>query len=186
MIKHSLLYFVISGLWHLVILSILFASSWFIQPRRDIIPPIFFVQSDHITVDFEPERINSAECFSSEPLKVETSEITILSDNDAEKPRLLSSESSSEEKPLLSTSNKPPSYPRLARLLGQEGLVVLLVEITDDGIVSDIKLIKSTGYKLLDESAIKSVKGWRFIPATKNGKTLASRTEIPIRFKLTS
>jgi len=82
-------------------------------------------------------------------------------------------------------SNKPPVYPRIARQLQQEGLVILVAEIDDKGLVSAIKTIKSSGYKLLDDAASKAVKEWSFIPAAKDGRPIKSFLEISIRFKLT-
>lgn len=184
MIKGSVLYFSLSGILHLVIVGGLLGVPWFSQPKGEIDLPAFFVRHEEITIDFEPERINPAECFPSELLKIETAEI-IVSDKDILTESLLSSESSTESKPLLTADNKPPAYPRLARQLNQEGVVILLVEVSENGMVSGIKVIKSTGYKLLDDSAIKTVKEWRFIPPTKDGKKVSSSIEIPIRFKLT-
>ena len=87
------------------------------------------------------------------------------------------------------TSVKPikaprPSYPRFAREQGWEGTAVLRVTIDDDGKVSAVTSQKSSGFSILDESALHTVKQWRFVPA-KNGEfAVRSVVDIPIRFDL--
>jgi TonB family protein len=60
--------------------------------------------------------------------------------------------------------NPPPIYPRFARQRGYQGKVALNLLISNTGIVTKIKLLQSSGYKILDNSAIKTVKQWRFVP----------------------
>lgn len=81
-------------------------------------------------------------------------------------------------------SNPLPVYPPLARQLGQEGRVVLQVEVNENGSALSVSIIKSSGFKLLDEEALKTVKNWLFIPATKNSKPVPGTIKIPINFKL--
>jgi len=80
--------------------------------------------------------------------------------------------------------NPKPEYPALARQRGWEGIVRLLVEVTASGDVASVRLQESCGYKILDKSAIRAVKGWRFIPGTKDGLQLQSTIMIPVHFKL--
>ncbi|MBI4834428.1 MAG: energy transducer TonB [Planctomycetes bacterium] len=84
-----------------------------------------------------------------------------------------------------SAVNKAPVYPKKARELGQEGLVLLSVEISREGTVSKVEIIKSSGYTVLDESAIATIKTWKFTPAMINGEAVECSIKIPIRFKLT-
>ena len=46
----------------------------------------------------------------------------------------------------------------------------------------DIK--KSSGYDLLDHSALSTVKQWKFIPAQKGEKTIPLWVNIPVKFQL--
>jgi TonB family protein len=56
-----------------------------------------------------------------------------------------------------------PSYPTLSREKGEEGRVVFLVFINDKGKVIKIKILKSSGYPLLDKSGISVLKNTPFI-----------------------
>jgi TonB family protein len=186
------LYVLISAAAHVIILGVFIFSPGLGQPQPDMLPITVYIKPEAISVDFEPARINPSDLIKAEPLELEKfPEITILGENapaisrpdnpaDASAP-----EYATEAKPILDGSNKLPPYPRLARQLGQEGQVILSVEIDAKGLVGEVKVVKSSGYKSLDDAAVKTVRGWIFIPATKKGRPVASRVEIPIRFKLT-
>lgn len=80
--------------------------------------------------------------------------------------------------------NKPPTYPRLARERGYEGKLLVKVFVTKEGFVEKAEIIRSSGYHVLDRSALKSVKKWRFRPAEKFGVSVESVLEIPFVFIL--
>ncbi len=80
--------------------------------------------------------------------------------------------------------NPKPVYPAAARRRGMQGVVLLGVKISRDGYVKNIEVLKTSGFKVLDRSAIKSVLLWRFIPAKKGLENVPSEMEIPIRFIL--
>lgn len=50
------------------------------------------------------------------------------------------------------------SYPLIARRMGWEGRVVLSIRICEDGSVSEIKVLESSGYEVLDKNAVETVK----------------------------
>lgn len=82
--------------------------------------------------------------------------------------------------------NPAPEYPARARNLGQQGVVMLSVEVNSDGEVKALSLKKSSGHVLLDESAMKSVRSWKFLPASSGGVQVESKVEVPVRFKIES
>lgn len=55
-------------------------------------------------------------------------------------------------------------YPRLAIKRGWQGEVQLFIHIEADGKLSSISLLKSSGYDLLDKSAMKSVRNIEVLP----------------------
>jgi TonB family protein len=80
--------------------------------------------------------------------------------------------------------NPKPPYPQEARNKGCEGKVKLKVEVLPDGRVGEIELKDSSGYEVLDQSALATVKKWRFIPA-RNGKVpISCWVIVPITFQL--
>jgi TonB family protein len=77
-----------------------------------------------------------------------------------------------------------PTYPVIARIRGYEGMVLLAVEVLTDGRAGEIRIKKSSGYALLDQSALNAVRAWQFEPARKRNMPLAMTVDIPIRFSL--
>ncbi len=80
--------------------------------------------------------------------------------------------------------NPEPPYPPQARRLHQEGLVILAVNVTAAGKAADVKLKDSSGFRLLDESALRTVRHWEFEPARVGSQAVDSETEVPVRFRL--
>jgi protein TonB len=87
-------------------------------------------------------------------------------------------------RPLPGTALQPP-YPMAARLLGEEGVVVISVAIDANGRVTGASLVRSSGHERLDQAALaQALKRWRFQPALAGGKPVASTRTFSIRFNL--
>lgn len=82
--------------------------------------------------------------------------------------------------------NAKPVYPRASKALGEQGVVTLEVFVTIDGTVGDIRISRSSGYDRLDESALRAVRQWHFIPARQGGKQISMWYTQPITFDLKS
>lgn len=80
--------------------------------------------------------------------------------------------------------NPEPPYPEKARRLGQEGVVLLSVRVSERGEPESVEVKESSGHPLLDEAALKAVRRWVFSPATMGSVPISSQIEIPIRFDL--
>ena len=82
-------------------------------------------------------------------------------------------------------TNPLPPYPLVARRLGKEGVVLLAVLVAPDGRAADVRVLRSSGFAPLDDSAVTTVRErWRFIPARRDGAPIESRVTVPIRFRL--
>lgn len=84
--------------------------------------------------------------------------------------------------PYLKETPPPLNYPSMALDRNWQGTLVVAVEILEDGTVGRWKVMESSGYKALDESAVRSVLKWRFEPARKRNQPMVSCIQIPIRF----
>ncbi|MFH0888869.1 MAG: energy transducer TonB [Planctomycetota bacterium] len=152
-------------------------------------PIVAFIKPEPIDMDIE-ERVNDMVVTPITPEILPDVICIRLESTESSESRIIPQASTADYstsahlKPNAEGRNRKPPYPELARRLGQEGLVVLLVEVDGNGRVSDITLKQSSGYKLLDDAALLCVKSWLFNPATKNGKPVVSKIEIPIRYKL--
>ena len=69
--------------------------------------------------------------------------------------------------------NPRPPYPEVAQRLGEQGAVRIDVFVGAEGRVLDVRLMQSSGSAVLDETALRTVRRWRFRPATVDGKPVA-------------
>lgn len=76
-----------------------------------------------------------------------------------------------------------PSYEPSAKDDKIEGLVVLGLVVTKEGIAGQIVVKKSLDPRL-DEKAIEAVKQWRFKPGQKNGEDTNVQVTIQVNFRL--
>jgi protein TonB len=82
-------------------------------------------------------------------------------------------------------THSTPEYPILSRRLGEEGTVRLSLTIGADGMVSDARIVRSSGFKRLDEAAVDWVKRyWRYQPAMRGAMPVASMAEVALQFRL--
>lgn len=83
-------------------------------------------------------------------------------------------------------NNPKPAYPLAARRRGMQGRVLLAAHVRMDGVCAEVHLKQSSGYALLDESALEAVRHWRFLPAQRGGVAIDSWVEVPVNFRLES
>jgi protein TonB len=81
-------------------------------------------------------------------------------------------------------NNPRPAYPMAARRMGWEGRVVLNVEVLAEGSCGDASVFQSSGHEVLDNAALRTVKGWRFVPASRAGRPVTQWFKVPIQFSL--
>ncbi len=81
-------------------------------------------------------------------------------------------------------NNPKPPYPKMAIRQQIQGTVTLLVRVLPDGSPGDIRIDQSSGNSLLDDSALKTVKSWRFVPAQQGGLPVTAEVKVPIIFSL--
>ena len=81
-------------------------------------------------------------------------------------------------------TNPKPHYPLLSRKLAEQGTVVLRILVREDGSAGEVRIQQSSGYPLLDASALSAVKQWRFHPASMNRRPIAEWYQVAIPFKL--
>lgn len=90
----------------------------------------------------------------------------------------------SNQAPVTVSSNPAPPYPELARKRGQTGMVRIRCQVNDTGYVTAASIAASSGHKLLDDAALKTVKKWRFRPAVSNGAPVSGVVVVPVEFRL--
>lgn len=75
-------------------------------------------------------------------------------------------------------------YPRLSKDIGEEGVVVLKMDIDEKGLVSKVEVSNSSGYPRLDKAASAFSSRIRFEPYKINGIPSKVNTSLSVQFKL--
>lgn len=83
-------------------------------------------------------------------------------------------------------NNPEPNYPDDARKNHIEGKVLVKVQVNTEGLCSNIAIKRSSGHKALDDSALATIKKWRFNPAKRGNTAIVSWMYIEHEFNLTN
>ena len=78
--------------------------------------------------------------------------------------------------------NPPPEYPSRATQMGWSGTVILRVKVSADGTAQSVSVKKSSGHKVLDDSAVTAVKKWTFVPSKRGSTPIDGWATVPIIF----
>ncbi|MGY1520177.1 energy transducer TonB [Luteimonas sp. A482] len=77
-----------------------------------------------------------------------------------------------------------PEYPAAALRAGEQGTVVLRVDVGADGKPTDVQVAERSRSRELDRAAQRAVRDWTFQPAMRNGKPVASVVQVPVDFTI--
>ncbi len=81
-------------------------------------------------------------------------------------------------------NNPAPAYPPLARRMGEEGRVVLRVQVDPEGTPVALEVRATSGHPRLDQAAMEAVRRWKFVPAVLGGLRVAAWVLVPVSFSL--
>lgn len=156
-----------------------------LQTAEEIIPfPQDIKQAEQLTVK-EPQKIIAQEIKAAPVPEVVQPEPVkpVVKGNSPVNMTSTGSGALTEVKPVY-LSNPAPKYPSEARRKGWEGTVVLRTSIGKNGYPFKLELEKTSGYAILDETALKTVKTWQFRPAYIGDMPIESTARVPVRFEL--
>ena len=77
-----------------------------------------------------------------------------------------------------------PIYPLRARQHGVEGFVELLFVVDVDGSTRYARVLDADPPGMFDRAALAAVRKWRFKPGKKDGRPVAARVRLVVRFEL--
>jgi protein TonB len=80
-------------------------------------------------------------------------------------------------------SGPKPPYPPIAKQARVQGTVVLQAVISKSGTIEGLKVI--SGHPMLTQSALDTVRNWRYKPTYLNGEPVEVETTINVNFSLT-
>ncbi|MDL5027524.1 energy transducer TonB [Vibrio sp. TMPB1044] len=126
---------------------------------------------------------------ATQPEKLADKKVDKNMDESANRPQEVNQGVSNQEpvlvtKPSFSARPTPPNYPRQARRRGVEGVATYEIWLDAEGKQIKQALVNSSGALMLDNAALEAIKQWKFSPHTVNGRAIAHRVQIPVRFRL--
>ena len=80
--------------------------------------------------------------------------------------------------------NPKPEYPSLARRRNWQGTVILSVVVSAEGRGKSTRVHRSSGHRILDKSALQTVRSWFFRPGLKDGIAVEMEVLVPVHFTL--
>lgn len=80
--------------------------------------------------------------------------------------------------------NPPPAYPPVSRKVREEGKVILRVFVSESGLPVEVDIRTSSGHPRLDDTAVDTVRRWRFVPARRGEQPVSAWVLVPISFTL--
>ena len=87
---------------------------------------------------------------------------------------------------LLCPDRPAPDYPALSRRVGEEGTVILRVELDENGRVAQASVHRSSEHPRLDAAAITALRGWRCIMPRRDDHPLRLVAYQPFDFQIRS
>lgn len=88
--------------------------------------------------------------------------------------------------PLFKAPRPALNYPRRAKRRGYQGVAILQIELSEKGLITNVKILKSSGFAELDKAAIGNVSKWQFHPVMRDSHGIKARFSVPIEFSLRS
>jgi len=73
-----------------------------------------------------------------------------------------------------------PEYPELARRARVQGIVILVVNVDEEGNVAEIQVTR--GHPLLKDAAVAAVKQWKYSPTLLNGEPIQVTATVTVNF----
>ena len=77
-----------------------------------------------------------------------------------------------------------PVYPSSDIRMGNQGTVLLSIQVLESGRVGEVRIEKSSGFQRLDDSALREARRWRFRPGTRDGVPVVMWKQLPVTFQL--
>ena len=86
--------------------------------------------------------------------------------------------------PLDGVRNPEPEYPLINRERGDQGTVVVRLQVSETGQVTEVEIVRTSGHPGLDEAARKAARRWRYRPALRDGVPIPGNIRTAVHFNL--
>lgn len=171
-----------TGLWLLLLLLGAAFMGWYYYGKRPPAPPPAPAMPLVIVPPIERNAVAEATPSIARKTAVAAAAAEAAAKPVTEATAKIDPPRSTEARPL-AADNAAPRYPAGALRRGEGGTVVLRVNVGADGLPEEVEVARHSGSRELDRAALVAVRDWRFRPATRDGREVASVVEQPVEFK---
>lgn len=155
------------GAWVWVLLVLLLiAAAWYFLGQRNTGP----TTPETVTPISETTPLPSESPVSTAPAARERSSVPA-------RPAAVTRDAQARDQPA-------PDYPAAAQRAGEEGTVIVRVDVDANGKPTDVAVAQSSRSRELDRAALRAVRHWTFEPAMRDGKAIASTVQVPVDFRM--
>ncbi|TMN71945.1 hypothetical protein CWB85_08780 [Pseudoalteromonas sp. S1727] len=88
--------------------------------------------------------------------------------------------------PLFKAPRPALNYPLRAKRRGYQGVTILQIELDEHGLITNLRVLKSSGFTELDKAALSNASLWQFHPVMRDNHNVKARFSVPIEFSLRS
>lgn len=86
--------------------------------------------------------------------------------------------------PISDIHNPSPEYPEMGVFLGYQGDVIVRIRVSAKGESVGVEILRSSGHKVLDDSAANALRKWRFTPSKHDNTPMNDSVIITVSYVL--
>jgi protein TonB len=80
--------------------------------------------------------------------------------------------------------NREPVYPADAARRAEQGAVIMLIHVSEEGLPTAVDIEQTSGFASLDRAARDAVMTWHFLPGIRDGRPIAFEMALRVEFRL--
>jgi len=84
--------------------------------------------------------------------------------------------------PISDIHNPSPEYPEMGIFLGYQGDVIVRIRVSAKGESVGVEILRSSGHKVLDDSAVNAMRKWRFTPSKHDNTPMNDSVIITVSY----
>ncbi len=161
-------------IWILVLIALI-AFAWYFYNRNRAPEPV---------TDLTPAAATSDAMTPDASQRADAEKKPAASSRAAKRPKTVAKAEPAITRDAALLGQPSPSYPPEAYRAREEGTVLVTADIDPMGNVASVEVTRRSGSRTLDRAALDEVRKWKFKPAMKDGKAVASSVQVPVDYKL--
>lgn len=154
-----------------------------IEPKKPAVKPI--VKKIQPVIQKTPDRAPAQQVVEQPQSAAQPAQASPASDSKATASAAAPSEAEQFTQAVYNASylhNPAPEYPSIAKSRGWQGKVKVRVHVSAEGFSEAVEIASSSGHEILDETALETVKKYRFKPAKRGETSVPDTVVVPIDF----